>query len=283
MNGQLKGFIAAVLAFVIWGLLPFYWKELINIPALEIIAYRIFMTFLVLSLYFVFHLQHLKTFINKKTVLISSVSAMFLAINWLIYVWGVNNNRIVECSLGYYINPLVSVLFGRIFFKERFSSMQIISIGLAALSVLLLTVKYGRVPFVALGLAFSFSFYSVFRKKSPIQSIDGLFVEMSILSPIVLVYLYLYGHNIFQIKAVESVLLLLSGFVTATPLLLYVYGIRTLKLSTVGMLQYIGPSMMLVIGLFVYKETFSITYLISFLLIWISVVIFITEIRKNSE
>jgi chloramphenicol-sensitive protein RarD len=281
MSGQNRGFVLAVMAFLLWGVLPFYWKQLNDVPALEIIAYRILMTFAILLIYFSSKLEHLKGFLSKKTFLISFVSALFLGSNWLIYVWGVNSNRIVECSLGYYINPLVSVLFGRLFFRERFTSRQAVSIILATLSVLLLTVKYGRLPYVALGLALSFSLYSVFRKKSPLQSMDGLFVEMLILSPIVLIYLLLYGGNIFHFEHIKAALLLASGFVTATPLLFYISSIRILKLSTVGMLQYIGPSIMLLIGLFVYKETFSVVHSISFILIWIAVAVFISEIRRN--
>ncbi|KAA0259382.1 EamA family transporter RarD [Deferribacter autotrophicus] len=282
MTERTKGFLASISAFIIWGILPFYWKKLIEIPALEILAYRISMTFILLAIYVTFKQGKKITYLfDKKIILTSAYSALFLALNWLIYVWGVNSNKIIECSLGYYITPLVSVLFGRIFFKEDFTKLQIISILFATVSVLLLTIKYGKFPYVAVSLAITFSFYSVFRKKSSVKSVNGLFLETAILTPVSIAYIVMYGHNLFHLKTTITSLLIFSGFVTATPLLMYVYGIRTLRLSTVGMLQYIGPTLMFIIGLFVYKETFTTTHLISFLFIWIAIAIFIFEPNKK--
>ncbi|MGA1861469.1 EamA family transporter RarD [Deferribacter thermophilus] len=278
----LRPFLAAVAAFLIWGFLPFYWKALKEINALEVLAYRIVMTFILLVFYHFFTNRNtLKKLFNIITLKKHVISSIFLASNWLIYVWGVVNNHIIECSLGYYLTPLVSVFLGGLIFKEQFSNIQKISIILATLSVLNIIVSLKIIPFIAIGLAFSFSMYSVFRKKSKLSSIDGLTVESFLLSIPFATYIFIYGSNLITISSTISFLLLFSGVVTATPLLLYVYSIRELPLSTVGMLQYIGPTLMFLIGLFYYKESFSLMYFLSFLIIWLAVILFTYESIKN--
>ncbi|BAI80399.1 chloramphenicol-sensitive protein RarD [Deferribacter desulfuricans SSM1] len=278
----LRPFLAAVAAFLIWGFLPFYWKALKEINALEVLAYRIVMTFILLVVYqFFTNRNTLIKLFNTITLKKHVISSIFLASNWLIYVWGVVNNHIIECSLGYYLTPLVSVFLGGLIFKEQFSNIQKISIILATLSVVNIIVSLKIIPFIAIGLAFSFSMYSVFRKKSNLSSIDGLTVESFLLSIPFATYIFTYGSNLITISPTISFLLLFSGVVTATPLLLYVYSIRELPLSTVGMLQYIGPTLMFLIGLFYYKESFSLMYFLSFLIIWLAVILFTYESIKN--
>jgi len=278
----LRPFLAAVSAFLIWGFLPFYWKALKEINALEVLAYRIVMTFILLVIYqFFTNRNKLIKLFNTITLKKHVISSIFLASNWLIYVWGVVNNHIIECSLGYYLTPLVSVFLGGLIFKEQFSNIQKVSISLATLSVLNIIVSLKIIPFIAIGLASSFSMYSVFRKKSNLSSIDGLTVESFLLSIPFATYIFVYGSNLIKISPTISFLLLFSGVVTATPLLLYVYSIRKLPLSTVGMLQYIGPTLMFLIGLFYYKESFSLMYFVSFLIIWLAVILFTYESIKN--
>lgn len=278
------GLIAGTLCFVIWGLLPIYWKLLKAVPAYEIICHRMVWS-LVLTLGLVFILRNWKKFwqgiSSRSNVLIYSLSAVLLAMNWLTYIWAVNANYIIETSLGYFINPLINVLFGMLFFKERMRPAQWIALFLAVLGVLYLTFYYGQFPWIALTLAMCFGTYGLIHKKHPLGALDGLCLETAILFLPALIFLFgvevVRGGAFGHIGWKESLLLVGTGVITTTPLLLFSYAAKKINLSTVGFLQYLAPTINLIIGVYLYKEPFPIERVIGFILIWGALLLFLIE------
>ncbi|WP_350020072.1 EamA family transporter RarD [Priestia flexa] len=279
------GLIYTASAYVMWGVFPLYWKLVDNVPADEILAHRVIWSFLfmILLLCITRQLGNLKETVGylfrhpKKTLILFSAS-LLISLNWFIYIWAVNNERIIETSLGYYINPLVSVLLGIVVLKEKLNFWQIISVGLAAIGVLFLTLHYGEFPWVSLGLAFSFGIYGLVKKTIQLEAKVGLTLETFMVMPIALVYfviLYVKGHSSFVLSNPTTSLLLIGGGVaTAMPLLYFAKGAPLIPLSMVGFLQYIAPTMTLLLGVFVYHEPFSSVHMIAFLFIWGGSVIF---------
>jgi chloramphenicol-sensitive protein RarD len=279
-----NGIFAAIGAYILWGLLPIYWKTIDEVPAIEILCHRMVwsLVFVVLILSWKKHWRWLKAATkNRSTLFTFLVSAVILALNWLTYIWAINSGYIVEASLGYFINPLISVVLGVLFLKERLRLWQWLSISLALTGVSYLTFSYGKFPWIALILAFSFGFYGLLRKTSALSSLEGLSVELAIMFLPALAYLlYLessgtasFGHT----AATTSGILALTGVATATPLLFFAYGARRVQLSTLGILQYIAPSIQFLLGVFVYKEDFPQTRLVGFIIIWISLFIYTFE------
>jgi len=201
-----------------------------------------------------------------------------LAVNWLTYIWAVNTNQIVEASLGYFINPLVNICLGMIFLRERLYRWQVLSVVLAFIGVLFLTMQYGRVPWIAFTLAFSFGAYGLLRKTAKAGSMVGLLFETAILTPLALAYAITLGIQgsgaFFSIGLTTDVLLAGAGLVTAVPLLLFAHGARRIQYSTVGFLQYIAPTGQLLVGVFFYKELFTRTHAISFGFVWVAIIIY---------
>src|SRR5215208_4469804 len=279
-----KGILYGLAAYVLWGFFPIYWKLLHQVPALQVIGHRIGWSFILLIGYVVLTGQW-RDFrvvaLTAKTLGIYSVAAVLLSINWLIYVWGVNSGFIVETSLGYFINPLISVLLGVIFLRERLRPTQWIPVGLAAVGVIYLTVVYGRLPWIALSLAFSFGFYGFFKKLAPLGSLYGLTLETGIVFPIALLYLAFVALNgtgaFFRDGAQIDLLLIGAGIVTTIPLLMFASAARQIPLTVVGLLQYIAPTMQFMIGVFLYKEPFDRAHLIGFGIVWIALIIFWVE------
>jgi chloramphenicol-sensitive protein RarD len=284
-----KGILSGICAYLLWGLFPLYWKFLINVPALEIIGHRIVWSFIFL-LIIVVSAKKWKNFrsavMSKKVFGIYLVASALLSVNWFVYVWGVNSGRIVETSLGYFINPLFSVLLGIIFFKERLRLMQWIPVILAAAGVIYLTLDYGRVPWIALSLAFTFGLYGLVKKIAPLDSLFGLTFETAIALPFALAYLIFVtskGTGSFPNgDIVNDLLLAATGIVTSVPLLLFAFAARNIPLSTVGILQYIAPSLQFLIGVAVYREDFGKSDMIGFGLVWTALLIFSLESARNS-
>src|SRR6266508_2228368 len=279
-----KGIVNGIAAYALWGFFPIYWKLLHQVPAQQVIGHRISWSF-VLLLTFIFLTRQWKEFrsaaLQPKIIGIYSIAAVLLTINWLVYVWGVNSGFIVETSLGYFINPLLSVLLGVIFLRERLRPVQWIPVALAAIGVIYLTVVYGRLPWIALSLAFSFGFYGFVKKLAPLGSLYGLTLETGIVFPFALTYLAFIGLNstgAFLHKGAEIDLLLIgAGIVTTIPLLMFASAARQISLTVVGLLQYIAPTMQFLIGVFLYKEPFDQAHLIGFGIVWIALIIFWVE------
>ncbi len=279
-----NGILAAMSAYLLWGVFPIYWKALSAIPAMEILGHRVVWSLIILIILLTVlrrwdWVKLLKR--NPGTVATFVGSGTILGLNWLIFIWAVNNNFIVEASLGYFINPLVNVLLGVIFLKERMRMVQWGAVALAFLGVAYLTVSYGRLPWIALGLALSFGTYGLIRKTARLSSLEGLSIEMASLFLPSLIYLFFLSYNemaaFTTIDNFTMTLLLLSGIITAVPLLLFAYGARKIPLSLVGLLQYIAPSMQFMIGVFLYNEPFSSEKMIGFSIIWIALIIYSFE------
>jgi chloramphenicol-sensitive protein RarD len=279
-----KGILNGIAAYLLWGVFPIYWKLLHDVPAMQVIGHRIIWSFALLIL-FILLTKQWKEFrsaaLTPKTLGIYSIAGALLTVNWLVYVWGVNAGFIVETSLGYFINPLISVLLGVIFLHERLRPTQWIPVVLATAGVTYLTVAYGRLPWIALSLAFSFGFYGFVKKLAPLGSLYGLTLETGIVFPIALLYLAfvaLSGTGAFSHEGAQIDLLLIgAGVVTTIPLLMFASAARQIPLTVVGLLQYIAPTMQFLIGVFLYKEPFDRAHLIGFGVVWIALVIFWVE------
>jgi chloramphenicol-sensitive protein RarD len=288
-----KGIWYAVFCYAIWGIFPAYWKLLHSVSAVEIVAHRLVwsLVFLLIVIVIGRQLAGFKGAFAPKTLLIYMTAGVLLSINWMVYIYGVNAGFVVETSLGYFINPLVSVMFGVLFFKERLSLAKWIPVGLATIGVVYLTVSYGQLPWIALALALSFGLYGLMKKLSPLPSLQGLTLETGTMFLPALVYLLFvqkqgtsaFGHSATHIY----VLLLLAGVVTAIPLLLFASAARRIPLSMIGILQYISPTLQFLLGVFVYGEPFTHDRLIGFGIIWIALVIFslgsLYEQRKQAN
>ncbi|MGD8880241.1 MAG: EamA family transporter RarD [Desulfobacterales bacterium] len=278
------GVAYATSAFLIWGISPIYWKALQAVPAFEIILHRIVWSFFFL-MPLILVMRRWKDFVdalkNYRTLLILLFTALIISGNWLLYIWAVNSDKLLQASLGYYINPLVNVVLGTSFLKERLRPLQILAVLLAAAGVLLLTIYYGEFPWIALALAVSFGFYSLIRKTAPVGSLAGLTVETLLLSIPALVYLFYLDSqgagNIFRASLKLDLLLMGCALVTATPLLFFTLGARRLYLSTVGLLQYIAPSCMFLLAVFLFREPFVKAQVVTFAFIWTALAIYSTD------
>jgi len=281
---SLTGVVYTATAFLIWGLSPVYWKVLHTVPPLEIIMHRTIWSFVFLLIVLVF-LRHGNEFTaavkKQSTFLVLIPTAMLLAFNWFLYIWSVNNEHILQASLGYFITPLVNVLLGMLFLRERLRPLQTVSLVLAGIGVLYLTVYYGNFPWIALSLAFSFGFYALIRKVAPVSAFVGLSLEILFLSGPALVYLIFLNSKdagaLFHMGIKMDFFLMGTAFLTAFPLLLFISGTRRLNLSTVGFLQYIAPSCMFLLGVFLYNEPISRVQILTFALIWTALCIYSTD------
>jgi len=279
-----KGILAAVVAYVLWGILPVYWKWLHTVPALEILCHRTVWSLVFVVLVLMVRNQWAwirQVRSSKRTLAIFAGSTCLLGLNWFTYIWAVNAGHVVDASLGYFINPLVSVLLGVLFLREQLRPWQVVAIGLATGGVLFLTLGLGAFPWIALTLALTFGFYGLLRKTAPLGSLEGLGLETAILSVpafVYLVYLQLSGVSAFGHAGVTvSGLLAFTGVVTAFPLLMFAYAARSTTLATVGILQYIAPTLQFLLGVLVYGEPFSHTRLIGFAVIWTALIIYSLE------
>ena len=279
-----KGILYGIGAYVLWGFFPIYWKFLHEVSALQVIGHRIGWSFILLLLYILFTKQwdaFSSTAFKWRTVGIYSIAAVLLTFNWLIYVWGVNAGFIVETSLGYFINPLLSVSLGVLFLRERLRPLQWIPIGLAAIGVGYLTFVYGHLPWIALSLAFTFGFYGFVKKLSPLGSLYGLTLETGIVFPVALIYILIVGFNgsgaFLHQGSMIDLILIGAGLVTTVPLLMFASSAKQIPLTIVGLLQYIAPTLQFLIGVFVYKEPFDLAHFIGFAIVWVALIIFAVE------
>ena len=279
-----KGVWNGLAAYAMWGFFPIYWKLLREVPALQVIGHRIGWSFLLLIGVILLTGQWTEfrsAALAPKVIGIYAIAGILLSINWLVYVWGVNSGFIVETSLGYFINPLISVLLGVLFLRERLRAMQWLAVGLAAAGVIYLTLTYGRPPWIALSLAFSFGTYGLVKKLAPLGSLYGLTLETALVFPIAVLYLAFVqftGTGAFLHQgAITDVLLIGTGVVTSIPLLMFASAAREIPLTMIGILQYIAPTLQFLIGVFLYHERFDQSHLIGFSLVWLALIIFWVE------
>jgi chloramphenicol-sensitive protein RarD len=279
-----RGILSGIGAYALWGFFPIYWKFLHDVPALQVIGHRIGWSFVLLLAYIVARGQwraFRASAMSWRTIGIYSIAAVLLSFNWLIYVWGVNAGFIVETSLGYFINPLLSVLLGVIFLRERLRPMQWIPVGIAAIGVGYLTFVYGRLPWIALSLAFTFGFYGFVKKLSPLGSLHGLTLETGIVFPVAVIYLVFVGFSgsgaFLHDGPLVDVLLVGAGLVTTIPLLMFASAAKQIPLTIVGLLQYIAPTLQFLIGVFLYKEPFDQAHFIGFAIVWAALIVFAIE------
>jgi chloramphenicol-sensitive protein RarD len=278
---SISGAIFGASSFLIWGISPLYWKALTAVPALEIIAHRVVWSFLILIPLVLFRNRwndFLSALTNWRSMAILTVTSLFVSCNWLIYIWAINNGFLLQASLGYYINPLVNVLLGTLFLRERLRPYQIIAVLLAGVGVLYLTIVYGQFPWIACVLAFTFGLYGLVRKVIAVGSLVGLTIETLLLTAPALGYLIYLGKNdsaaFFDGSLQMDLLLVGTSVVTALPLLLFAMSARRVKLATLGFLQYIAPTCMLGMAVFIFLEPFRTEQLISFALIWAALAIY---------
>jgi chloramphenicol-sensitive protein RarD len=276
-----RGIWYGIGAYITWGLFPIYWKWLHHVPAVQLISHRVLWSFLMLFAFILVSRQW-KVFraalLAPRVLRIYLVAAVLIGINWLVYIWAVNAGFIVEASLGYYINPLLNVLMGVLFLRERLRPLQWVPLGLAAVGVLYLTFAYGSLPWIALTLAFSFGAYGLVKKTAPLGSLYGLTLETGLLFLPALLYL-LYSETTGQgaflhTGATSDVLLVGAGLMTTIPLLMFASAARRIPLSLVGILQYIAPTLQFLLGVLVYGEPFTHTQFIGFGIVWVALILF---------
>jgi chloramphenicol-sensitive protein RarD len=286
-----RGVLFAAGAYLLWGLLPVYWKTLQSVPAGEILAHRMVWSLGVVGVLLASRRRWGwigAALRNRRTLLTFTASALLLSLNWFLYIWAVNADHVVETSLGYFINPLVNVVLGMVFLRERLRPAQVAAVLIAAAGVLYLTVNHGRLPWIALGLAFSFGFYGLLRKTAALSSLEGLALETVILFlPALLYLLHLEGEGraAFGHAGVATTLLLaFAGAATAVPLLLFAGGARRISMTVLGVLQYIAPTLQLMLGVFVYGESLTAARLLGFCFVWVALLVFAGEgmMRRRS-
>ncbi|MDN7227104.1 EamA family transporter RarD [Planococcus sp. N064] len=288
MADEKKGILFTILTYTIWGFLPLYWKQVDHVPSDEILTSRIIWAF-VLTVIFIFLIGGGKKLLadvkslwqSKKTFFSLMFASYLITANWFLYIFAVTNDRIVETSLGYYINPLVSMLLGVFFLKEKLSNATKVAFALAAIGVLILTISYGTFPWMAFGMAFSFAFYGLIKKTIKLDALRGLALETLFVLPLGLIYYaYLFSNgsaSFLHEGAATDILLIISGAATALPLVLFATGAPLIPMYMIGFLQYIAPTLMLLLGVLVYGEAFDRTNLISFSFIWVALALFTTS------
>jgi chloramphenicol-sensitive protein RarD len=288
-----SGLVYALLSYGIWGVFPLYWKMLAHVPPQQILAHRIVWSMLFLFLILAWRRERLfiQYLTTPRTLGTLMLTGSLIGCNWYTYIYAVNNNHIVDSSLGYYINPIVNITLGVVFLKERLSRIQIIAVAFAFTGVAYLTIHYGKLPVISLILAFSFGTYGLLRKKANLQSMPGLMVETLLLAPVALYYLWhmntlgtgAFGHT----SMISNVLMVLAGPVTALPLFWFGIAATRIPLSTLGFMQYLSPTIQLLIGILIFREPFSLAYIVSFGLVWIGLAIYSYSVilamkRRNS-
>jgi len=287
-NSSHSGFINAFSAYLLWGFAPIYFKLLTEINAGEILMHRIIWSSLFLLLMVVI--------MKKSTLLFSTLrqpkimanlllSASFLAVNWFLFIWAVNNDHLLDASLGYYINPLFNVILGMVFFHERLRKYQLIAVVLAAIGVLIQLITLGSLPLISLGLASSFAIYGLLRKKMHVDSFVGLLVESLLMLPIALAYwLFFVDSSTSNMSLNASSLnftLIMAGLVTTAPLLCFTAAAKRLNLSTLGFFQYLGPSIMFLLATFYYQEQIKSAELVTFIFIWAALALYSFDSLKK--
>ncbi len=283
-----RGLLEGLLAYLLWGLLPIFWKQLGEVDSVDVVAHRLVWTFVLLVGLQVARgtwRELVGVSRDRRVMAAMLATSVLITLNWLVYIWAVDQDRVVEASLGYFINPLVAVFLGVVVLGERLPRIQWIAIAIAGAGVAWLTVDVGRLPWISLTLAFSFGLYGLVRKTARIESFNGLTIEMGWLFGLALVFVVARAIGGEPSAVGDDVavgpLLLLTGAVTAAPLLLFASAARRIPLATVGLLQYLAPTLQLIIGVWVYGEDFDGGQLVGFGLIWIALVVFSTDVVRR--
>lgn len=285
-NDTQKGVMYGVAAYIMWGVAPLYFKQLLHVQAAEILSHRVVWSLLLLlGMLVVFRqLAELKEIVKApKHLLVLLIASVLLAVNWLLYIWSVNHDRILEASLGYYINPLINVLFGALFLGERLRKLQYIAVGLVFIGVSILIIGYGAFPWIALTLATTFSVYGLMRKMVSVRPVAGLAVETAFMFPAAFAYLLFVSDesNLVSNSAWQNTLLVGLGLLTTAPLLCFNAAAKRLMYSTIGFLQYIGPTIMFAIAVLVYGEAFTAEKIVIFSFVWSGVILFSFDSLKK--
>lgn len=276
------GLFAGLLAYVLWGILPFYWKAIGEVSPLSVLCYRIVWSFIFMVLV-LFFTKKLKTFFHetkqllrdRKRLMAIVLAAILITTNWFIFIFSVSSGKVIDASLGYYMNPLVNVFLATVILKERLKRSEWLACLLAALGVVLLTVQSGHLPLSSIAMAISFSLYGLIKKVAKVNSLTGLTIETALMTPFAFVYLVFFsqeGFMNFDFKI--NILLAGAGIVTAIPLFLFAEAAKNLSYILVGFLQYIAPTLMLVAAIFQFNETFTVPQLTAFSCIWLGILIF---------
>ncbi len=286
-----QGVLFAIGAYTMWGIAPIYFKAVGQVAPIEILAHRVIWSFVLLAV--LLHLGHAWGRVSvmlrdKRTMLYLVSTALLVGVNWLIFIWAINSNHMLDASLGYYINPLLNVVLGMVFLGERLRKFQWFAVALATSGVMVQLIAFGSVPVIAIALALSFGFYGLLRKKVSVDAQTGLFVETLVMLPAALIYLFGFADSATSDLLANSsqlnLLLICAGIVTTLPLLCFTGAATRLKLSTLGFFQYIGPSLMFLLAVLVYGEQFSVDKALTFGFIWSSLVIFSVDgLRQNRK
>jgi len=285
-----QGIIYAVICYIAWGLFPLFWKAITGVPAVNVLAHRMVWSFVLLFIWVFFtNRQTFISYVKQPKLLIRlSLAGFVISANWGIYIYAVASNHIVEAGLGYYINPLINVFLGYVFLKERLATMQKVAVVLALMGVVYLTISYGKFPWISLLLATTFGLYGLLKKKANLESMPALTVETMAVFPFALAFL-IYTAQVnpaipfFPSSAITSSLLILSGLITAIPLFWFGKSAQVIPLSTMGFIQYLSPTLQLLLGIFVYGESFGMEYLICFVFVWIGLVFYTVSILKGKK
>lgn len=281
------GVLFAIAAYGMWGFAPMYFKLLADVPALEILVHRIVWSVLVLVILVLVagHIPKVTAaFRNPKVLKILLLSGVLLAINWLIFIWAINADRLLDASLGYYINPLLNVFLGRVFLAERLRHLQQVAVGLAVVGVLIMLVSYGQLPWVAFALAGTFGVYGLLRKQVAVDSLPGLLVESIMMLPFALIYWIWFSSDYSNLVTNDidmNLILISAGLVTTAPLLCFTAAARRIMYSTLGFFQYIGPSIMFLLAVFLYAEPLNEARLMMFGFVWTALVLFSYDSLRN--
>jgi len=287
-NSSRNGALSALCAYLLWGFAPIYFKLLSSIEPGEIIMHRVVWSALFLLLMIVIMKkwsQLVAICVQPKLLLQLSLSASFLGLNWYLFIWAVNNNHLLDASLGYYINPIFNVVLGMIFFHERLRRNQLIAVALALVGVLVQLIALGTLPIISLVLASTFAVYGLIRKKVPVNAFVGLFIESLIMLPIALIYWFFFVESSTGNMAINTTglnfTLIMAGIVTTAPLLFFTVAAKRLTLSTLGFFQYLGPSIMFLLATFYYQETMRTAELITFIFIWAALALYSLDSFKK--
>lgn len=285
-----QGILLAISAYTMWGIAPIYFKALSQVTPLEILSHRIIWSVLLLAVLIQLSKGWYKVsqvMVSKTKMLYLVCTALLVGINWLIFIWAVNSDHMLDASLGYYINPLLNVVLGMLFLGERLRKLQWFAVALATVGVLIQIVAFGSIPLVALSLATSFGLYGLLRKKVSLDAQSGLFIETLLMLPIAAMYLFFVADtptsNMSLNPASLNALLVCAGIVTTLPLLCFTGAATRLKLSTLGFFQYIGPSLMFVLAVMIYGEPLTMDKTMTFAFIWTALVIFSVDGIRTSR
>ncbi|MDM8110612.1 EamA family transporter RarD [Phascolarctobacterium faecium] len=293
MENYKQGIFFGLAAYVLWGILPVYWKALELVSPFEILSSRFMWSCVFVFLLIIFQKKWLlftkevkQVFSNVKTGAAMVAAGITISFNWGTFIWAVNNGHIVETSMGYYINPLVSILFAVVFLRERLDKMQLAAITCAFIGVASMVYSFGKIPWVSLTLAFTFALYGLLKKILPVSALTSIMLETLLITPLALLYeysLWQQGVSFYASENLQVIMMLTgAGVVTAIPLLLFTAGARLLPLKIIGFLQYISPTLTLLIGVFVYNEAFTASHLMAFGWIWAALILFIvSQLRSN--